>query len=179
MSHKHRIVVLCGPELHHLHTCATLVRAGLNVGGICLADQRTARVPLKYLWKSAKRKGIWPTISRSLARVAYLALNSRLDRAAYNRLFDPRAVERTLRPFAHRVYRTNDYSSARTMAWLKQQQPDVLVVHSPYWIGKNVRNLPRTGIVLGGHPGLTPDYRGSHSPFWAIYSQKPHRSEEH
>jgi methionyl-tRNA formyltransferase len=47
--------------------------------------------------------------------------------------------------------------------------PDVLVVHSPYWIGSAVRRIPRLKIVLGGHPGITPFYRGSHSAFWAIY----------
>ncbi|MGA3294921.1 MAG: formyltransferase family protein [Candidatus Acidiferrales bacterium] len=170
---KNRVVVLCGPELSHLNTCATLIRSGLNVVGICMADQRTAGIPIKYVWKSIRRKGIWPTVSRSLARLAYLALNSRQDQAAYNRLFDRSAIERTLRPYAGRIYHTDDYSNPRTMAWLKEQKPDVFVVHTPYWVGKKVRNLPRTGIVLGGHPGLTPAYRGSHSAFWAIYSQKP------
>ena len=24
--------------------------------------------------------------------------------------------------------------------------------------------------IIGGHPGITPIYRGAHSPFWAIYN---------
>lgn len=170
---QNRIVVLCGPELSHLNTCATLIRTGLNVVGICIADQRTAGIPVRYLVKSFKRKGIWPTVSRSLARLAYAAINNRQDQVAYHRLFDRSAIERTLRPYADRIYRTDDYSNLRTMTWLKEQQPDAFVVHTPYWVGKKVRSLPRTGIVLGGHPGLTPAYRGSHSAFWAIYFQKP------
>jgi methionyl-tRNA formyltransferase len=128
---------------------------------------------MQYLLKSAKKKGWWRTASRSLARVAYLALNRRLDQAAYERLFNQRELDQALQPLADRTHRTDNYSKPETMAWLKQCEADILVVHTPYWVGKKVRELPRKGIVLGGHPGITPDYRGSHSAFWAIYKQKP------
>ncbi len=138
-----------------------------------MADQRTAGMPLQYLVKSSKKKGLWRTASRSLARVAYLALNRRQDQAVYKRLFDERELEEALRPLADRIHYTDNYSKPETMAWLKERDADIFVVHTPYWVGKKVRDLPRKGIVLGGHPGITPDYRGSHSAFWAIYKQKP------
>ena len=168
-----RIVVLCGPELLHLNTCATLIESGLNVVGICIANQKTAGIPLQYLLKSAKRKGLWPTVSRILSRMLYLAVNARQDRVAYTRLFNQKKIEEVLRPAAGRVHHTANYSSPETMAWLERQQPDVFVVHTPYWITKKVRELPRKRIVLGGHPGLTPQYRGAHSAFWAVYGNKP------
>jgi len=158
---------------HRQHTCATLIRSGLNVVGICIADRRTAGLPLNYLMKSARKKGLWPTASRSLARIAYLALNHRRDQAAYKQLFDPRELAETLLPCVDRTHYTDNYSNPETLAWLKQCEADVFVVHTPYWVGKKVRELPRKGIVLGGHPGITPDYRGSHSAFWALYKQKP------
>jgi folate-dependent phosphoribosylglycinamide formyltransferase PurN len=172
-NERNRIVILCGPRLTHLNTCATLIRAGLNVVGICMADQRKAGLPLKYLWKSIERKGIWPTTSRALARLVYSALNARQDRAAYERIFNHQEIDGTLGPWQDRTHRTDDYSNPQTLAWLKERNADVLVVHTPYWVGKKVRDLPRKGIVLGGHPGLTPAYRGSHSAFWAVYFQKP------
>lgn len=170
---KNRIVVLCGPKLHHLHTCATLIRAGLNIVGICMADQRTGGMPLRHLLKSFKKKGLWVTGSRSLARLVYLALNRHRDDAVYKELFDEREIQAALQLWAGRIHRTGDYSNPETLAWLKECEADVLVVHSPYWVGKMVRELPRKGIVLGGHPGITPDYRGSHSAFWAVYKRKP------
>src|SRR5271154_1319616 len=94
-TNKNRVVILCGPKPHHKNTCATLVRAGLNIVGICMADQRTAGLPVQYLLKSAKKKGWWRTASRSLARVAYLALNRRLDDAAYERFFNRRELDET------------------------------------------------------------------------------------
>jgi len=170
---KHRIAIVCGPRLYHLNTCATLIEAGLNVVGICVADQRKMGLPLKYLWKSAKRKGFGATASRVLARIAYEVLNRRQDHIAFEQIFAREKIEATLRPFEDRIHRTTDYSSPETLQWLKELNPDVLVVHTPYWVGKKVRELPTKGIVLGGHPGLTPQYRGSHSAFWALYFQRP------
>jgi hypothetical protein len=170
---KNRVVILCGPKLHHLNTCSTLLRGGLNIVGVCIADQRTAGMPMQYLLKSAKKKGLWRTLSRSLARLAYLAVNRKQDQSAYEHLFNRKEIEQTLEPCADRIHRTENYSSPETMAWLKECAADVFVVHTPYWVGKKVRELPRKRIVLGGHPGITPDYRGSHSAFWAIYKQKP------
>jgi folate-dependent phosphoribosylglycinamide formyltransferase PurN len=170
---KNRIAILCGPRLTHLNTCATLIRGGLNVVGICMADQRTAGLPVKYIYKSIKRKGIWPTFSRTLARVAYKTLNDRKDQAAYKRLYNRAAIEETLKPYNELIYHTEDYGTPRTIEWLKSLNADIFVVHTSYWVGKKVRNLPKKGIVLGGHPGITPDYRGSHSAFWAVYKEKP------
>lgn len=169
---RNRIVILCGPELHHQHTCATLIRNGLNVVGICVADQRIAGLPLRYLLRSTQKKGVWDTASRLSARLAYLALNWRRDQAAYRHLFNASELAGTLRPWSDRSHHTRDYSSPETLAWLKERDGDVFVVHTPYWVGKKIRELPRKGIVLGGHPGITPDYRGSHAPFWAVYKQK-------
>jgi methionyl-tRNA formyltransferase len=130
-------------------------------------------MPIQYLLKSAKRKGVWPTTSRLLARVVYEALNHRKDQKVFEQLFDRRGLEETLRPLADRIHYTDNYSRPETLAWLEEREADILVVHTPYWVGKKVRQLPRKGIVLGGHPGLTPNYRGSHSAFWAVYSRKP------
>lgn len=170
---KHRIVVLCGPGLSHRNTCATLIRQGLHVAGICAADQRKAGLPLPYLLRSVKRKGFWPTLSRSLARLIYQCRNSRRDRAAMARIFDEKAISETLLKWGGPVHHTASYSDPKTIAWLKELKPDIFVVHTSYWVGKKVRNLPSTKIVLGGHPGLTPYYRGSHSAFWAVYFGKP------
>lgn len=170
---QHRIVVLCGPKPHHANTCATLIRHGLHVAGICIADQRTGKLPWRFLRRAAARKGWGPTFSRAAARVLYQVCNWRADRQAFARLFDREAIEATLEGWNGEVHRTSDYSAPETLAWLRRMEPDVLVAHTPYWIGGAVRGIPKCQIVLGGHPGLTPFYRGSHSAFWAIYKGKP------
>ena len=65
------------------------------------------------------------------------------------------------------------YSDPDAIAWLRTLQPDVLVVHSESWVPKTVRELPTSGLVIGGHPGRTPYYRGGYSSFWALYQNRP------
>jgi len=168
----HRVVILCGPHTTHRNTCAILIGAGLNVVGICIADQRKAGLPLPYLLKSVRQKGFLPTLSRASARVAYRLMDLGRDRAAMARIFDVPAIEATLFNWNGPIHKTESFSAPETIEWLKAIDSDIFVVHTSYWVGKKVRNLPRTGIVLGGHPGITPYYRGSHSAFWAIYFGK-------
>jgi methionyl-tRNA formyltransferase len=170
---RHRIVILCGPSLTHKNTCATLIRSGLNVVGICEADQRTAGLPLSYVVRSVRRKGLGVTLSRVGARLLYSFLNSRKDQEIFSRLFDERVINETILKWDGEIHRTKNYSAPRTINWLREMDADIFVAHTPYWIGKRVRGLPKTGMVLGGHPGITPFYRGSHSAFWAVYNGSP------
>ena len=67
------------------------------------------------------------------------------------------------------IFYTNNYGNNDTLEWLKKLKPDIFVVHTMYWVGKKVRDIPLKKIVIGGHPGITPNYRGAHSAFWAVY----------
>ncbi len=170
---RHRIVILCGPGTVHKRTCATLLNADLNVAGICVANQKTVGVPISYLWRSIKKKGVLKTASRIFARFLYQIQNGRADHKIFRELYNESQYDEVIRRWHGPVHGTRDYSAPRTLAWIRSLEPDVLVVHSPYWVGKKVRDLAKTGIVLGGHPGITPVYRGSHSPFWALYFGRP------
>lgn len=172
-QNKHRIVALVGPSLVHKHTCATLIKHGLNVVGVCEADQRTAGLPLRYVFRSIRRKGLWDTFSRVAARILYLSFNRRKDAELFAQLFNKQGIDETLSRWGGEIHRTDDYSKPETIKWLQSLEADIFVAHTPYWIGKKIRGLPTTKIVLGGHPGITPDYRGSHSAFWALYKGKP------
>lgn len=141
--------------------------------GICRADQRTSGLPVNFLWREAQRKGWRLTASRILARLAYLLANRRRDQAAHQRLYNEDQIDEVLGNWSGSLHQTENYSSPETLTWLQQMQPDILVAHTPYWIGKRVRQIPKSKIVLGGHPGITPDYRGSHSAFWAVYRGHP------
>lgn len=170
---KHRIVILSGPSLTHKNTCATLIKLGLNVVGICQADQRIVKLPIPYLFRSVKRKGLGVTLSRVVARLLYLSVNRRKDREIFARLFNEQEINETIHKWCGEIHNTSDYSAPDTINWLQKMDADIFVAHTPYWIGKKVRNLPRTKMVVGGHLGITPLYRGSHSAFWAIYKGNP------
>lgn len=89
-----------------------------------------------------------------------------------NTLYDKNRINKTLLKWGGKIHNTRDYSAPVTIEWLNRLSPDILVINTPYWVGKKVREKARKKIVIGGHPGLVPFYRGSHSAFWAIYQGK-------
>src|SRR5438270_825122 len=76
-----RVVILSGPRVWHRSTCATLIASGANVVGICVADQRSAGLPLRYIWKSARRTGAFSVLSQIAGRALYRVLNGARDAA--------------------------------------------------------------------------------------------------
>ena len=69
-------------------------------------------------------------------------------------------------------YFTHSYNDKKTIEWISKLNPNVVVVHTEGWVGKEIRSISQIELIIGGHPGLTPTYRGSHSPFWAIYNKE-------
>jgi hypothetical protein len=173
---RNRIVVLSGPNVWNRNTCATLVQAGLDVVGICMLRPHPAGVPFRYIWRSIGRRGLWTVVGQVLGRVYYNAFNKRDDLKIRRTLFDEERIDAVLRSWegdGGEVFLTENYSSPESLQWLRRLAPDVLVVHTGGWVGREVREIPSKRVVIGGHPGLTPQYRGAHSAFWAVYMGKP------
>ncbi len=168
-----RVVLLVGNAVWNRHTVATIVDSGANVVGVCVADDRKAGLPLNYIRKAFKRRGILTTTNQILGRIAYRLLNRGIDREHLDRIFDTERCARIFDEIDMPVHFTHAYGRKETRAWLRSLKPDVFVIHTGYWVGKSVRAIPSTGLVIGGHPGLTPHYRGAHSAFWSIYLGKP------
>jgi folate-dependent phosphoribosylglycinamide formyltransferase PurN len=173
MNGKNRVVILCGNNLHHKQTCASLIFKGVEVVGICICDQTSLNLPFKYLIKSIKRKGFFRVISQVFARLVYNYKNKKKDSILKMEIFREKEIDSILNNWNGLTHYTKSYSDAKTLSWIDELSPDICVVHSPYWVSSAVRDLIKTNIVIGGHPGLTPNYRGAHSSFWAIYNGKP------
>lgn len=171
---RHEVAVLCDPRIWHQNTCATLIAADLDEVGICEADDRRAALPVQYVFDFARKRGLAGATSRVAARLLYLMENWRLDRTSLQQLFDRDAIERTLRNWSGATYRTARFDDPGAADWLRRLRADVFVVHSGQIIPNSILDLPESGIVLGGHPGLTPAYRGAHSAFWAIRKGRVH-----
>ena len=61
-----------------------------------------------------------------------------------------------------------DLNSPKTLAWLREREPDVaFAMCLNNYFGAELRGLFKHGVFLW-HEGITPEYRGLYSPFWAV-----------
>jgi methionyl-tRNA formyltransferase len=166
------VVVLTGSGIMHRHTCATLLRAGVNVVGIveCRREGLAARVRHLNRWR--QRYGLLRTVDQIVARTLYRVLRNSRDDAALARLVDAAADRQIIAASGVPVLVTDSYSRSDTFDAIRTLDPDLMVVHSPFIVGAKVRALT-PGRVIGGHPGITPDFRGSYSAFWAMALARP------
>jgi folate-dependent phosphoribosylglycinamide formyltransferase PurN len=166
----HRVVALCSDGPLERNTCATLARAGVNLVGVvwCARSGITARA--RFLWRWAARHGVLHTAGQILGRFYDRARNGRHDARALARLVDQAADRASLAdvPAIH----TDSYSRPETLAALARLDPDIFVVHTKYIVGPRVRALAPVAVI-GGHPGITPWYRGMDSTFWALLHGRP------
>ena len=168
-----RVVALINPVLHCRSTCVELIRSGVNLVGIVEASTKQRGLPIGTLRRLLKKQSIAQTTSQIAARLAYLASNRKSDALVYERLFNQNEIEEALKRWDGPTITCRSYGDPDTRSKIDALQPDILIVHSQDWVTKKVRELSRTGLVIGGHPGITPHYRGSHSSFWALIQQQP------
>ena len=168
-----RVVALINPVLHCRATCVELISRGINLVGIVESQTKRAGLPLATLRRLIRKHGLTAAASQVAARLVYMAQNRAADRTIYDRLFDREAIQQTLSDWDGQVIPCVSYGEPKTVEAIDRLKPDILVVHSQSWVTRKVRDLARKGLVIGGHPGITPNYRGSHSSFWALLNQQP------
>ena len=168
----HRVVVLCGEGVMHRNTCATLLRAGVNLVGIVSCARRGVRARADRARRRIARHGFGRTVGQILGRVYDRMKNRNADERLLARLVDDAANRAMIEGADVPVVRTDSYARSDTLEALRHMDPDILVVHTKYLVGRRVRELARVAVI-GGHPGITPYYRGAYSPFWALRHGRP------
>jgi len=163
----HRVVALCSDGVLERNTCATLVRAGVNLVGIVWCARRGLRARAQFLRRWAARHGALHTAGQILGRIYDRARNARGDARALGRLVDEAADRVALERAGVAAIQTDSYSRPDTLAAIARLDPDILVAHTKFIVGAKARMLAPVAVI-GGHPGITPWYRGAYSPFWAL-----------
>ena len=167
-----RIVCLFGTGIIFDKTLSVLLENQVNVVGVVNANKHQRGVDFSYLKIAGKKYGYRQLFLQILGRVYYRLLNNKKDREIFDQIYNEDEIQSVMKKHSYQSFQTDDYGKPETMEFIKSLRPDLLLVHTGYWVGKKVRNLVN-GRVIGGHPGITPDYRGGHSPFWAIYNGEP------
>ena len=98
-------------------------------------------------------------------------INFLSDKERLEKIFNIKECKNIKKNIKEPLYFTKSYNDQKTLNWIEELNPDIIIVHSDGWVGKSIRNISSLKLIIGGHPGITPNYRGAHSPFWAIYHQ--------
>jgi len=140
-SNNLRVVILTGSA----KTIVTpLIKAGINVVGVSEVEDNYNQPSLRR-WLE---KGYWAFIKRT--DPPYLSLYAKKNKIAYFEKTGSKSVE--------------------FINWLKDLNPDVLVLHQAPILPDDVIAIPHLGII-NIHPSLLPRYRGSNPYFWLYYNQ--------
>ncbi|MGK0137517.1 MAG: methionyl-tRNA formyltransferase [Algoriphagus sp.] len=168
MSNKLKVIALIGPSSHHYTTVATLLRGNVEVVGVVEGDSRENGLNMKFLRNAIKKLGFWKVGLQVLERLLYKLLNANKDRKIYEQLF-PKENESYVKESMEKEFlKVDSYSDPRVLEFIKAHKPDLIVIHTPFWVPKKVRDAVG-GCIIGAHPGMTQYFRGVHSPFWALY----------
>ena len=124
-----------------------------------------------FLWRRMRRLGIRKVADELLLRLYYVLFQGRRDGRMLREFMAE--VQRDIpagyrRPPVHRVYGIN---SEETAALLESLAPDVCILMLMPIVKKEILSIPPLGMLVF-HPGLTPEYRGTHSAFWAVVNRE-------
>jgi folate-dependent phosphoribosylglycinamide formyltransferase PurN len=124
-----------------------------------------------YLWRRARRIGFRKVADEALLRLAYTLCFGYRDFGRLKRLLGD--LQRRL-PASYRrppVYRVHDINSTEAASLLERLAPDACVLMVNVILRERIFSIPPLGMLVF-HPGLTPEYRGPHSAFWAVLNEE-------
>jgi hypothetical protein len=168
-----RVVLLTNPLPHTMETARVLLDAGVNLVGVVSADETKLGIPFPQYLRALRRNGALTTFHKWLGAFVYGLINLNRNRRFYRKTYNRESVAIRLASAGVPILECTKYADERSIEWLRQLDPEILVVHSESWVPKRVRELASSGLVIGGHPGLTPTYRGGYSSFWALHHRRP------
>lgn len=133
--------------------------------------RRKRDVWYRYLWKRARRLGFLKVLDELAFRLYWMSFKSWGDQRALEQLVAK--VRNTLPPSYQRppVHYIDNINSDAGRKVLRDLIPDVCVLMVHPILSKKTFSIPRLGMLVF-HPGVTPEYRGPHSAFWATMNNE-------
>ncbi|MGA2575837.1 MAG: formyltransferase family protein [Bryobacteraceae bacterium] len=137
-------------------------------GFVVIEKTRAGFVP--FLRRRVRRLGIGKVADELFLRLYYVLLQSRRDGRLLRQFMA--GVQRDM-PADYRrppVYRVHDINSDEAAALLTGLAPDVCILMVMPILKERILSIAPLGMLVF-HPGVTPEYRGTHSPFWAVLNR--------
>jgi methionyl-tRNA formyltransferase len=172
-----RIVFIGRPNFAN-HCFANWLASHHDVVAYFTADRQryTSGHRVRWLRKRIERGGVLRAFDQSLYQVYFRLFDARknedLKRAAFANAFGADAFR--LRADIP-VYAYDDLNGAAALDTLRSLRADLaFAVCISQYLRKPYQEIPRFGTALY-HEGLTPEYKGLHTAFWAHHEGDAHR----
>lgn len=135
------------------------------------AWQRTLRGRLDFARRRARRHGLRKAIDEAAFYLVFHRLLKRSDDAELRaRVIDSYPAADGRPRWTGDAITAADVNEPEVLAFLRERRPDLaLAMCITSYFGEEIRSIPRHGVFLW-HEGVTPEYRGLYSPFWAAHN---------
>jgi hypothetical protein len=135
------------------------------------AWQRTLAGRVAFARERARRYGLRKAVDETAFYVHFHRTKKRLDHAELRRrVIDPYHALHGTPSWSGDALVTASVNSPEVMGFLRERKPDlVLAMCINEYFARPLRSIPRHGVLLW-HEGVTPEYRGLYSPFWAAHN---------
>ncbi len=135
------------------------------------AWKQSWRGVLKFAHRRYRRYGLLKVTNEILFYLYYYARLFRRDVADMRRhIIEPYHAQNGIPSWQGDAIFSANVNSPEVLAFLDKRRPDIgLAMCISDFFGKRLRAIPKEGIFLW-HEGITPEYKGLYSPFWAVHN---------
>lgn len=179
MTSMRSAVILVGSSIECCFSLNNILKTKCNIAGVVFCNQGGLNSRLLYERKVLAKYGLLKRFSQILLSVLYFFRYGRADLKYKNKCFNYISIDMIKDELNKKnisYIDTSNYSSNKSIEFLKSKSPNFLVCHTPYWIGREVRAIPKDKFIIGSHPGIVPYYRGAHSAFWCFLDKCSHKN---
>tara|TARA_Y100000768_G_scaffold289138_1_gene223283 strand:+ start:1884 stop:2690 length:807 start_codon:yes stop_codon:yes gene_type:complete len=179
MDKRKSAIILVGKSIECLFSLKQILDSDCLINGVVFCDQKNFYSRIKIERNRIKKYGVFLRLSQITLNAVYKFIYGAEDKRYLQKCYKDFSTYSLFEQLESRkisYIETSKYDSKHSIRFIKEQNPDFLVCHTPYWIAKKVRALPKDKLVIGGHPGFVPNYRGAHSAFWTVYDNCPHKN---
>ena len=172
-------VILIADITPCLFTLKKILEKNCKVIGVIMCEKKGFDYRLKKEFNDIRKYGLIKRISQLLLSFYFYIFHSNTDRNYLKNCFEDLDRKKILSDLKSRKIDfifTSDYQSKSAIQFIEKKNPDFLISHTPYWVGKKTRELSKEKIVISSHPGLIPFYRGAHSAFWTKYHKETEKN---
>jgi hypothetical protein len=145
-----------------------------NVVGVIWLEpelwRRTWRTRLAFLRWRIRRRGVLKALDETAFYLVYGLFFRRRDRAQLETVLQAYRAEHGSTTWHGDAIATTDVNAPEVLAFARERKADVgFAMCVNEYFGRDLRTAFEHGIFLW-HEGITPEYRGLYSPFWALHN---------